>query len=250
MKPLILTATFYLSVITSIYAQEDTVSLKSNLVKINVTSLPFKNISLQYERILNKKISVAISGRIMPTSSVPFRNIILESASDDPDTKEAIESLRINTTAITPEVRFYLGKKGYGQGFYLASFYRYATFEGSDMKFDYTTSLGAQNSIFLAGKLTAHTGGILLGTQWLLGNRFCLDVWWFGPHYGVGNGTFSGTTSVPLTAFEQNEIKQELEDLDIPLTKKTITVNASGASMKLDGPWGGVRAGASLGLRF
>jgi hypothetical protein len=53
-----------------------------------------------------------------------------------------------------------------------------------------------------------------------------------------------------LSEDEQNSLREELSDLDIPLTKETVSVNANGASLKLDGPWAGVRAGISIGIKF
>ena len=49
---------------------------------------------------------------------------------------------------------------------------------------------------------------------------------------------------------EQANLKQTLENFNIPLTKKTVTVNSAGAIVNLDGPFGGVRAGLLLGIRF
>jgi hypothetical protein len=221
-----------------------------NLFKVNLTAIAFKNYSFQYERVINRKISFAIAYRTMPSSSLPFKNTILDASNNNQDTKDAIDALRLSSTAITPEIRFYLSKKGYGRGFYIAPFYRHATFEANNMKFTYTNSLNSESSISLAGKLTANTGGLLFGTQYALGKHVCIDLWFFGPHYGSGIGNFSGTTSTPLTQAEQNDIKQQLEDFDIPLTTKTITVDANGAAIKLDGPWGGIRSGISLGFKF
>ena len=53
-----------------------------------------------------------------------------------------------------------------------------------------------------------------------------------------------------LTAQEQADLREQLEDIDVRLTDKSVTVNASGASMKLGGPWGGIRSGISLGFKF
>jgi hypothetical protein len=223
---------------------------QQNFLKINLTAIALKNYSIQYERVLNKSISVAVSFRTMPTSSIPFKNLILKSVNDDADTKEIIENFRISNFAFTPEVRFYLSKKGYGRGFYIAPFYRYANFKATNLTFDYTNILNQESSIDLAGKLTSNTGGFLFGAQWSLGKHLCLDWWIFGPHYGAGKGTFTGVASKPLTQEEQNDLRQKLEDLDIPLTNKTVNVNANGATLTLDGPWGGVRGGLSLGFKF
>jgi len=220
-------------------------------MKINLTAIALKNYSIQYERVLNKSISIAVSFRTMPTTSIPFKNLILKTVDEgDADTKETIENFRINDFAFTPEVRFYLSRKGYGRGFYIAPFYRYANFKATNLTFNYTNILNQENSIALAGKLTSNTGGLLFGAQWSVGKHMCIDWWIFGPHYGAGKGTFTGVASKPLTQEEQNDLRQTLEDLDIPLTNKTVNVNANGATLTLDGPWGGVRGGLSLGVKF
>jgi hypothetical protein len=118
------------------------------------------------------------------------------------------------------------------------------------MRFTFTNSSNTESSMLLSGKLTANTGGLLFGAQWALGKRLSLDLWLLGPHYGSGNGNFTGTSGTPLTQLEQDNLRKQLEDFDIPLTKKTVTVNASGATLKLDGPWGGIRSGLSFGFRF
>lgn len=224
---------------------------KLNFIKLNLTSVALKNYSIQYERVLNKTISVAVAFRTMPSTTLPFRNLILkEVGDDDPETRKTIDNLRISNFAFTPEVRFYVGKKGFGQGFYIAPFYRYANFSSNSLTFNYQNSLGAQSSIALSGKLSANTGGLMFGAQWALGKHMCLDWSILGPHYGSGTGIFTGVTSRPLTPDEQNNLRQELEDLEIPLTNKKVEVNANGASLKLDGPWAGIRAGISLGIRF
>lgn len=221
-----------------------------NIVKLNLTAIALKNYSLQYERTLNRKFSVALGIRTMPSTTLPFKNaIVKEVGDDDPDTKNTIETFELSNFSITPEVRVYLSKKGYGRGFYLAPFYRYASYKTSTLNFDYEGA-GTSGTISLSGKLTANTAGLMLGAQWAIGKRLSLDWWILGPHYGSGTGDFTGTSSRTLTAEEQNDLRDQLNDLDIPLTDKTVSVNANGASLKLDGPWAGIRAGILLGFRF
>jgi len=222
-----------------------------NLVKLNLTGILLKNYSLQYERVLNKKISVALQYRLMPETGIPFKSTVLKAVGDDdPDTKKIIEDFRLSNYAITPEVRFYLSRKGYGRGFYIAPFYRYASFTSNDLNVFYTDDNNADQSVKMSGRLTSNTGGILIGVQNDLGKHLILDISFFGPHYGGGKGNFKGTTSQPLTPDEQDDLREQLEDIDIPLTDKTVDVNANGASLKLDGPWGGYRFAISLGVRF
>ncbi|HSU27433.1 MAG TPA: hypothetical protein VLJ68_03570 [Chitinophagaceae bacterium] len=222
----------------------------TNLIKINLTAIALKNYSVQYEKVLTKRISVGASFRTMPSTSIPLKSLILDAVGDDPDTKDVIEKFRMSNMAFTPEARLYLGKKGWGKGFYIAAFYRYASFETNNLEFTYEDALMNQGTITLSGKLKSNTGGILFGSQFTLGKHICLDWWIFGPHYGAGNGVFTGISSQPLDADEQDDIRQQLEDIDIPLTRKTVTVNANGATMELHGPWAGIRAGICLGIRF
>lgn len=222
-----------------------------NFIKTNITGILLKNYSIQYERILNRKFSVAVQYRMMPVTTIPFQKLILKAVGDeDPDTKNIIEDFRLSNYAITPEVRFYASRKGYGRGFYIAPFYRYASFTTNDLNVFYTDDNDVESSIKLSGKLNTNTGGILFGVQSFLGKHVVLDLWFFGPHFGNGKGDFSGTSSKPLTQSEQDDLRQQLEDIDIPLTDKTVNVNANGVSLKLDGPWAGIRGGISLGVKF
>lgn len=222
-----------------------------NFIKTNLTSIILKNYSLQYERVLSRKISVALQYRMMPTTGIPFKSSVLKIVGDeDPDTKKIIEDFKMSNYAITPEVRFYLSKKGYGRGFYIAPFYRYASYTTNDLNVSYTDDDGNDQSIKMSGKLTSNTGGILFGVQKFIGKRVVFDIWLLGPHYGSGSGNFSGTSSSQLSQNEQNDLHDQLDGIDIPLTTKTINVDATHASLILDGPWAGVRGGLSLGVKF
>ena len=59
-------------------AQENTAEIidQKNIVKINLFALALKNISVQYERAVSKKIAVAATVRFMPKGSLPFKSII------------------------------------------------------------------------------------------------------------------------------------------------------------------------------
>lgn len=249
---LTLSASFLIITATAQTEKEgaETDSHPMNIFKANLTGLALKNYGFQYERILNRKFSVALGFRTMPNGILPMQKAILDAIGNDPDAQEQIRNFNIGNTAITPEVRFYLSRKGYGQGFYLAPFYRNVTFKGSGLKFTYQNSLLTENTLAMSGKLTGNTFGLLIGAQYALGKHIALDLWIIGPHYGAANGEFSGTAAQPLTQVEQDNLKQEIENFDIPLTNKTITVNAAGANVKLSGPFAGVRSGITIGVKF
>lgn len=221
-----------------------------NFVKVNVTSLLLKNLSGQYELLLSKKVSVAIGLRLMPATGIPFKKWVADVAGGGEDVSAVIEKANISGFAATPELRYYFGK-GYGQGFYLAPYYRYVRFSSNYVPVNYTSSAnGTRQSIAIGGDLSAHNGGLLAGAQWLLGNRFVLDWWIAGVHVGGGSGTFSGTPSAPLTASEQAAVRNTLNDVDVPLVGKTVSVTASRVRVDANGTFGGFRAGLNLGVRF
>lgn len=221
-----------------------------NIFKVNLTALALKNYSFQYERILNRKFSAAIGFRTMPDGAIPLKSTIEKLVGDDAEAKDQINNFKMGNTAFTAELRFYASKKGYGRGFYLAPFYRNATYKGSGLKFEYENNVNVKSNVALGGEIKSNTFGLLIGVQNKLGKHIVLDLWILGPHYGNGKGDFTGTTSTPMTPDEQADLKQELDDFEMPFGTKKVTVTANGANVKLDGAFGGLRAGIAIGIRF
>lgn len=228
-----------------------------NIFRTNLTSLAFRNYEFQYERMVARRTSLGISYRTMPSGPVLFKDMIIRSIDDagtpgSVDTRREVESIRMGNYAITPEVRFYAGKKGYGHGFYLSLFFRHASHTIDKISVDYNDNAGVSRTVTLTGKLTSNTGGFMLGSQWMIARRVALDWWIVGPHFGTGTGTLSGRNSSPISMADQNSLRSEIADVvnGIPFIKNTINVDANGASVSLTGPWAGVRAGISLGIRL
>lgn len=221
---------------------------KRNLLKVEMAGLLYRNTHLSYEAILGKHVSVGVSYRFMTPGSLPFQSVVTNlTGSSDPDVTKTLSMLKLENNAITPEIRFYVGRKGYGRGFYLAPFYRKANHTVSGVSVDLTSTTPI--TIALSGKLSSSTYGLLLGSQFKLANFLALDWWILGPHIGKMTGEISGTSSRALNAVEQNELRQNLQDLDI--FGGTVTVDANSARLKTgSGIWGGIRAGLCLGIRF
>ena len=230
--------------------ESDKKEYANNFLKINVASLIFKTYSLEYERVLNKKVSVLLTFKTMPESSLPFKNLLKEQFGEDDFTRNAIENFRLSSFSLSPQVRFYLSKKGYGRGFYIAPFYNYSKFSikklPSQFKIDSSVLINIDNS----GKFSSNTGGILLGAQWMLSKRLSLDWSIAGPHYGSGKGNLIGISERDLTIQEQQELKETWENSSISGSIKSVSVSAKQSVIELDGPWGGLKVGLSLGLRF
>jgi hypothetical protein len=218
--------------------------IDKNLVKVNLIGF---SINGQYERILSKRFSVALSYKILPSGKFLFRGLI---PVPDQQARQELDNLIVSNSAITPEIRFYLGKKGYGQGFYLAPFYRSAKFSGKGIGIDFTLDNGQPTTFNMEGKIKSNTFGLLLGAQWKLGKHFWLDWQIIGPHFGNANGSIKGISTAALSISERGSLERALLDLDIPFTTETVTVDANQAVLGLKGPWVGLRTGISLGFNF
>lgn len=242
--------------LSAVQAQETATSGENkNLVKWNFAALALKNYSFQYERAVANKISVAVGLRFAPKSKVPFSSK-LEDLIDDEDTWNSIKDFKTGNFAITPEVRFYMGK-GVFKGFYVAPFVRYSKYT-ADVPFNFevevvsgSTTITREEQINLSGDVTALTGGLLFGAQWKLSKLVYLDWWILGPNYGTSKGNISGKSANGFDSDEQDALRDALKDLeDLPLVKVKSEVTAEGAKVDFDGPWAGLRSGLSIGFRF
>lgn len=216
-----------------------------NVVKLNLFALALKNISIQYERAVGRKVTIAGTFRYMPTGSIPFKSSF-KTLADDPETEKQIDDLKVGNFAFMPEARFYVGKKGAFRGFYLGLYANIARYN-ANIPFKYDDA-GVSKTIDMSGHLTAITGGLMIGAQFKLGGPVYLDWWALGPGYGTSSGKLTGNKT--MNASEQQDLRDELADTDIPLTKFTYTVNGSGATIDFKGPWAGIRSGLAIGIRF
>ncbi|WP_346236042.1 DUF3575 domain-containing protein [Niabella insulamsoli] len=223
-----------------------------NLVKFNVTAPILKNYALQYERIINKRISVALSGRLMPATNMPLKTTIKREVivDDNPFLNDIIDQAKVSNVALTPEMRVYLGKKGFGHGFYVGPYYRFATYKLHETMLSYEVDAGQNYDLTLSGDLTSHTAGLLIGAQWHVGKHFSIDLWIAGPSIGGASGHVIGVSGQTIPAEAQQELRSYLEDIDLPFVKETITVNANGGRMDLGGSWAGIRTGVLAAFRF
>lgn len=241
--------------VNSLYAQmnpktEKGGTLANYMVKINLLGLPLNNYSFQFERAIGKKTALGLGVRFMPKSGLPFQSGI-ESLINDPESWDQIRGFKTGNLAISPEVRFYLGK-GVFHGFYVAPFARYTNYSADlPVNFDVPGQAGNTTTemIPLSGDLTTITGGLLVGAQWKISRLVYIDWSILGPQYGFSNGNIAGQRS--LTAEEQQALRDELQNLeDLPLINTTYTVDNNGAKVDFKGPWAGIRSSFSIGFRF
>jgi hypothetical protein len=234
------------TIFSSLQAQfNDSAGAKKNILKVNLPALALKNISVQYERAVGRKISVAATFRYMADGTVPLKSSFVKLA-DDPDTERQLNNLNVGNIAVMPEVRFYLGRKGVFRGFYLGPFASIARYS-ADILYEYDDA-GVTKTIPLSGDVNSLTGGLMIGAQWKLSKRIFLDWWILGANYGTSKGDISGKQK--LGTSEQQSLRDELDELDVPLTKFTYVVDGNGATVNFKGPWAGVRSGICIGINF
>ena len=218
---------------------------KKNIIKINLPALALKNITLQYERAIARKVTLAGTLRFMPKGSIPLKSTFINLA-DDPETERQINNLSVGNFAFMPELRYYLSKKGAFRGFYLGLFASVAKYN-ANLLYEYNDN-GTTKTIPMSGGITGITGGLMIGAQFKLSKKLFLDWWILGPNYGSSNGKISGQQTMDFD--EQQSLKDDLHELDVPLTKFTYEVNANGATINFKGPWAGLRSGICIGFRF
>jgi hypothetical protein len=228
---------------------------KGNLVKYNLSGLAVKHHVLQYERVLSPKHSFALSLGFSPSTSLPFKDRLIELYGDDAQARTAIESTSFNKFTITPEYRFYFSGKA-PQGFYLAPFLRYTRMKMSQ-EYTFVDSDNTTHKPLISGNFSGFGGGLLIGSQWTLGSSVVLDLWLAGPFIGSQKASFHGLDDKKI--LNTAGLKSDIESTDIPLWKMEATVvnqTISGVErgvvdVKLTGPFVGVRMlGFTLGIRF
>lgn len=220
-----------------------------NIVKLNLTGLAFKTFGVQYERVLNRKTSVALGISVMPSTTLPFKDYFKKYFGDDQYSQKVLEETKFSNFSITPEFRLYLSKKGYGRGFYLAPYYRYASF-GSDLVVFYEDDNGQEQQVTYRGDITSHSVGLLLGSQFRLGQRLTLDWHILGGHVGKADGDFESTYTDPMSEANQETLRETLEGFDPPMSESEVEVESNRSALRINGGWAGIRAGFSLGFRF
>ena len=228
-----------------------------NIIKANLSSLAFGNYHVTYERSFLKKMSLSVSYRTMSKRAIPLENIT-SNFINDPSIN--LGRFELGNTAITPELRLYLGI-GKMRGFYIAPYARFATFDFT-VPVKYTTPTTPQtpngsNDADFVGKIKSTSGGLMFGVQHQIFKKLVFDFWILGGHYGSSNGdlvaTFPNAPNGQLSQSERNSLQSAINNLNLDpfKIKGTVATDGKSATITSEGPWAGVRAlGISLGFRF
>src|ERR1700733_16097914 len=82
-------------------------TLKRNIVKINLSAIAVEAYTVQYEYVVNKGQSIALTVGVSPNVPLPFKQTLLNDFSGNSDAKRAIETTVFSKYTATLEYRFY-----------------------------------------------------------------------------------------------------------------------------------------------
>lgn len=226
------------------FAQKSQPGSGSNLVRVNLSALVFRNISVEYERKVNHRHSVTFNIHTIPFGKLPFQSFaqnLIDKAYVD------MNLAKIGSVGATASYRFYNRKRGVFGGFYFAPMLNYNRYN-SALPIQYNSG---KTGLF-TGNINTFTGGLQVGAQYKLAQNIYLDIWLIGPSYGFSSGTLNFNGSLSIN--EQAILSAEIEDLrnSLPIyVIKSKDVNSNGATIIEQGPWAGLRGlGINLGFRF
>ena len=208
---------------------------RRNIVKLNLPNLAYKNITLNYERILSNRTSASIhAGYIIPSAAPSFLT----------------DALDINTTTsnefsgftATGEYRIYGKKKGAARGLYYAPYLRYANYK---YLFDETIDGNFSN---IDARISTFGLGAQLGYQWVIKDRFVIDWGIVGAAAQRYNLSSTFTSTDDMVDFQ--DIRKELEANSILGGTIEFTDGDDFLKAKLPFLFGGLRSYISVGMQF
>jgi hypothetical protein len=218
------------------------------IFKFNLTNLLLKNIGVQMEHQISSQKSLLLGISGSPMGTIPFKNTIMSKFNGS----EFWEETNYKTLEITPEIRFYLSKRGNLQGLYLAPYLRYNYLKGDilDGIFNFgATSNIAPIPIDIKLNFRGVSAGLMIGSQWKLNQSFYLDWWIAGAGLGSGNGTVSFISE--MKSKQQEAFKEIFENSsDIPYYKYYVNASNNLGRLEIVGPWASIRGGLAIGFRF
>ena len=225
------------------------------ILKVNLPGLALGFYGFSAERVIGKHFSLVGNVGYFPSGNIPYASKLSELVKDD---EGFLEMAQINSLTSSLEMRFYTGRKGYGRGFYISPYYKYGKSGFDNIKTQYINDEDEEYDISLNGNLKTHSGGILLGCQWLAGKRKNIVIDWslLGVHVGYLDGNVLGDISPDINSQDQQDVKENIEDIldenlgKINLYKYTVNVSSNNADINIKGPWAFLRMSLSVGIRL
>ena len=220
-----------------------------NAIKLNISSLSFKNIAVQYERVLGPKISMACQVRYSIKGTLPIASNL---SSFSNDTSNVYAGATMGGWAITPEFRFY--PRHAMKGFYLAPYLRYRVVT-LDYPLSYVDDNNNKQQVSGTGKFNSFGGGLMIGSHFNLGKALSLDWFIVGVQYMTTSGQIHAISTQSLSTTDQQDLRNDLSLIKTNTSKfvKDFSYNVNSNSMSVSSNFAmiGLRGfGINIGYRF
>ncbi|AWV98791.1 DUF3575 domain-containing protein [Arcticibacterium luteifluviistationis] len=236
-----------------------------NSIKVNATGLATGIIAVQYERALGSNFSFNNSFIYRPEKSIPFGNEFDKLAKKHGlgitgvDFEYVFVNLaKIGVKSYSPELKYYFGDKR--NRFFVSVFGQFEDFDAlvpASLEAQYDGTVYTLDKVPINFDVKAISGGIMVGKQFKLGNRFVLDFVLIGPHFGAARTVYAKVETSILSRLEEND-RRYLEDKIIDRFKLSesyfdVTVDEEKAEINAfkNVPYLGIRGFAfNLGMFF
>lgn len=233
--------------------QKTFVPVKKNMIKMNVSALVIKTFSVQFERAINPKTTVAANAHFMPYGNLPFKNTVAKAASMD---YVNFNNFKAGNAGLNIELRYYVGSKGAFNGFYIGPYIGYNHYKVS-LPINYTSVLNegevSKTDVF-KGNINTYTWGLQIGSQFKLSKSLYLDWWIAGVSSGKSDGMLTTGRNQSYSKADQASLGNKLNQLksDVPFgSVQAYKVTDNSATVNMNGSWVGVKGfGINLGYRF
>lgn len=147
---------------------------RSHVFKVFPISLPVGKLGLDYEYRFSRKSTIGLNVGLPSEAEIP-QQVIDEVAFDEYD----IKASALKGKSYRVHYRFYPGKRGAPRGFYIEPYFRTQ---------EYTATLDGVYNLKEVGsyendgelQLKGTGGGLQFGSQFLVGNRFVIDLTFLG----------------------------------------------------------------------
>ncbi|PBQ30790.1 hypothetical protein CNR22_03030 [Sphingobacteriaceae bacterium] len=227
-------------------------------IKLNLTPLVFRSLSLQAEYAFHRKMSIALGASILPKRTLSED---LYNAIDDNPYSSNFSTPVYEGKNITPEFRFYpFGREGHSapNGFYIAAYYRYAHYT-AHQTVSYQDVSSPGQPVYTARAThdySGGTGGLMIGKQWIIAKHFSIDWWIVGGGYGKAKYTYTWKIDgINLTedqqAFVREQANQNFENFSMFGIEPNVQTTSNSAFMSSMLPMFNLRfMGICLGFAF
>ncbi|MBA3899279.1 MAG: DUF3575 domain-containing protein [Bacteroidetes bacterium] len=215
-----------------------------HVIKWNVLPAAYKNFSFQYEKTFHEKMSGAVGFSYMPSRSLFSFG------------KEGQKEVSFGGYSITPEFRYYVGRSEAPYGFYFAPYLRFAKFKVTMDTDMISEAVGYDINEKFFGTLTGFGGGLMIGSQWILGSGFSLDWWIVGAHFGFSTLSAGIEGDFNLTASEQYKVRPNADLFADKINaypgfnSDKPNISANSVSFSAISSFAGIRSGLTIGWAF